>query len=121
MFVLLAIALLLVLPSPWNVIGFAAALVCFCGELAFWHRRVRHRPAAVGVDTMVGEVGTVVSPCRPHGQVQVLGTIWAARCAMGADQGDSVTVVGRRRLTLIVEPRRRSVTSPASDDAVPPV
>jgi membrane protein implicated in regulation of membrane protease activity len=121
MFVLLAIALLLVLPSPWNVIGFAAALVCFCGELAFWHRRVRHRPAAVGVDTMVGEVGTVVSPCRPHGQVQVLGTIWAARCAMGADQGDSVTVVGRRRLTLIVEPRRGSVTSPASDDAVPPV
>ena len=46
----------------------------------------------------------MLTSCRPDGQVQVLGTIWAARCEAGADQGDSVKVVGRRRLTLIVEP-----------------
>jgi membrane protein implicated in regulation of membrane protease activity len=103
-FVLVAIVLLLALPHPWNVVGFACALVCFGGELAFWHRKVRGHPEAVGAHTLIGEVGTVVSRCRPDGQVQVSGTIWAARCEAGADQGDSVRVVDRRRLTLIVEP-----------------
>jgi len=104
MFVLVAIVLLLTLSHPWNVVGFACALVCFGGELAFWHRKVRGHPEAVGAHTLIGEVGTVLSQCRPDGQVQVAGTIWAARCEAGADQGASVRVVGRRRLTLIVEP-----------------
>ncbi len=103
MFLLLAIVLLLVLSAPWNVIGFAGALVCFSGELAFWHRKVRGRPAVVGVDALIGEIGSVVSACRPFGQGRVSGTIWAARCDAGAAPGESVRVTGRRRLTLVVE------------------
>jgi len=31
--------------------------------------------------------------------------IWAARCDTGADAGETVTVVGRDRLVLRVEPK----------------
>ena len=46
----------------------------------------------------------MTSTCRPDGQVQLDGEIWQARCAAGADAGDSVRVVGRDRLVLVVEP-----------------
>jgi membrane protein implicated in regulation of membrane protease activity len=102
-FLLLAVVLLLVLPSPWGLVGFAVGLVCFGGEVLFWHRRVRGRRALVGVQTLIGESATVVSSCRPTGQVRVSGEIWAAHCELGADPGETVAVVGRSRLTLIVE------------------
>jgi len=102
-FLLLAIVLLVVLPSPWGVVGFAIGLVCFAGEVLFWQRRVRGRRAQVGAHTLIGESGTVVTPCRPTGQVRVSGEIWAAHCELGADLGETVTVVGRRQLTLVVE------------------
>jgi membrane protein implicated in regulation of membrane protease activity len=101
-FVAVAIVLLFVLPHPWNLVGFAAGLVCFGGEVAFWHRRVRHHRHAVGPQTLVGELATVVSTCRPTGQVRVQGEIWGARCEAGADPGDTVEVIGRRRLILLV-------------------
>jgi membrane-bound serine protease (ClpP class) len=101
-FVLLAIVLLLLLPSPWNVVGFVVCLVLFLGEVAFWHRRVRGQRKVVGAQTLIGAAGTLVSACRPDGQVRVRGEIWAARCDEGADRGDPVTVVGRDELTLIV-------------------
>ena len=104
MFLLVALVLLLVLPSPWGFIGFGIALVCFAGEIAFWQRKVRGRRATVGAHTLIGELGTVVSPCRPDGQIRLSGEIWAAHCELGAAPGDTVTVVGRRNLTLIVEP-----------------
>jgi membrane protein implicated in regulation of membrane protease activity len=103
MFLLVALVLLLVLPSPWGFVGFGVGLVCFAGEVYYWQRRVRGRRAVVGAHTLIGEVGTVVSPCRPSGQVRVSGEIWAAQCELGADRGDQVTVVERRKLTLIVE------------------
>jgi membrane protein implicated in regulation of membrane protease activity len=102
MFLIVALVLLLALPSPWNLVGLAAGFVCFVGELGFWHRTVRHRRALVGAQTLIGEVATVVSPCRPSGQVRVAGTTWAAQCDAGADEGDTVTVVDRRGLTLVV-------------------
>ena len=53
---------------------------------------------------MVGREATVISPCRPEGQVQIDGEIWQARCAAGAAPGDRVRVTGREQLVLIVEP-----------------
>jgi membrane protein implicated in regulation of membrane protease activity len=103
MFLIVALVLLLVLPSPWDFFGFVLALVCFCGEIAFWHRRVRGRRAVVGAQNLIGEVGVVVSPCRPTGQVRLSGEIWKARCNEGADRGETVKVVDRRGLTLVVE------------------
>ena len=113
MFLLLALALLVVLPSPWGFIGFGIGVVCFAGEVMYWQRKVRGRRAVVGAHTLIGEVGTVVSPCRPTGQVRVSGEIWAAHCESGADLGETVTVIGRRDLTLVVE--RGSSAGPSTD------
>ena len=74
------------------------------GELFLWNRTVRGRRAAVGAQTLIGSEAKVVAPCRSVGQVQVAGEIWEARCDAGADPGQSVRVIGRDGLTLVVEP-----------------
>jgi membrane protein implicated in regulation of membrane protease activity len=102
-FLLVAIALLIVLSSPWNFVGFGICFFLFLGEALFWNSRVRGRQARVGAQTLIGERATVVSTCRPDGQVRLLGEIWHARCASGADTGDTVVVTERDRLTLVVE------------------
>jgi membrane protein implicated in regulation of membrane protease activity len=103
MLILVAVVLLLVLPEPWALIGFAAALVGAVFEVTFWHRSVRHRRQAVGADTLVGRDAVVLNDCRPSGQVRLDGEIWSATCAAGAAPGDTVRVVGRDRLRLVVE------------------
>jgi membrane-bound serine protease (ClpP class) len=102
-FLIVGFVLLLLLPSPWNLIGFAACIPIFLGELAFWKLRYRHRRALAGVETLIGKTATVTSTCRPVGQVHLDGEIWEARCEGGADTGETVAVVSRDHLTLIVE------------------
>jgi membrane protein implicated in regulation of membrane protease activity len=103
MFFLLAVVLLFFVPSPWNAVAFTACLVLFVGELFFWNRTMRGRRKVVGAQTLIGEEAKVLAPCRPLGQVQIAGEIWAARCAAGADVGETVRVVGLQGLTLLVE------------------
>jgi membrane protein implicated in regulation of membrane protease activity len=103
-FLLVAIVLLILLPSPWNIVGSLISLGLFGGELLFWNRRVRGQHAQTGVVTIVGETGTVLSPCHPNGQVRIDGEIWEARCDEGADRGDPVVVVAVEGLLLVVAP-----------------
>lgn len=104
MLFIVAIALLLFLPSPWNVYGFGIALVLFFGEAWGWNRSMRGRKKVVGAQALIGTQATVLEACRPQGQVRVGGEIWAARCEAGADAGDTVRVVDLDGLTLLVEP-----------------
>jgi membrane protein implicated in regulation of membrane protease activity len=99
----LALVLLLVLPSPWNSVGFVIGLVLFAGEVVFWNRTVRQRRAQTGADTLIGQTATVITACRPDGQVRLLGEIWEAYCEEGADPGDSVMVAAHDELKLVVE------------------
>jgi membrane protein implicated in regulation of membrane protease activity len=103
-FLIVGIALLLVLPGPWNWIAFGACILGFGGEVGFWNHRVRSRKAATGVQTLVGRTATVTLSCRPRGQVRVAGELWEARCDAGADPGDKVRVAAIEGLTLVVEP-----------------
>lgn len=103
MFLLLGLVLLVVLPSEWKAPVFLLCLGLFVGELVVWSRRVRRIPKGVGDVTLVGRKATVVRACRPDGQVRVAGEIWKARCADGADPGDTVVVTGRDDLRLLVE------------------
>jgi membrane-bound serine protease (ClpP class) len=103
MFVFVALLLLLLLPSPWNLVGFAAGLVLFVGEVLFWNRRVRGKRIQAGAETLIGEQAVVISECRPSGQVRLEGEIWDARCEAGADAGDTVVVTARDELVLVVE------------------
>jgi len=100
---IVALVLALVLPSPWNLVGLVSGLVLFIGELFFWNSTVRGHRKVVGAQTLLGQTATVVSACRPDGQVRVGGEIWAARCERGADVGVTVTIVDRHGLTLDVE------------------
>jgi membrane protein implicated in regulation of membrane protease activity len=103
MFFLLGIVLLIFVPWPWNLVSATACLILFCGELFFWNRTMRGRRKVVGAQTLVGQEAEVVAPCRPAGQVRVGGELWGARCAKGADAGETVRVVGLSGLTLLVE------------------
>lgn len=103
--ILLAI---LVLPSPWGIAAVAVAAVVEVAETAFWIRLSRRRRARVGPETLVGARGTVVSACRPLGQIRVEGELWRARCEAGADPGDGVRVASLEGLTLVVEREQAS-------------
>jgi membrane-bound ClpP family serine protease len=93
-----------VVPAPWAVpVVVVAALVEFTETaIGIWYSR--RSPPKVGVETLIGSTGRVVTDCRPAGTVRVRGEVWQARCASGADTHDAVRVVGRDRLTLLVEP-----------------
>jgi len=101
--IFLAVVLLLLLPTPWNVIGFIVVLPIWVLELMAWNRTVKHRRKAVGAQTLIGKAAVVSVPCRPVGQVRLDGEIWEARCDAGASPGDRVRVIGRDGLTLVVE------------------
>jgi membrane protein implicated in regulation of membrane protease activity len=103
---LLAILLaLLVVPHPWGwvlVAGAAAVDVLESVALLRWSRR---RRATVGVETLVGRTGAVVSTLAPAGQVRVGGELWAARTSAGPlPPGARVGVAAVDGLVLVVEP-----------------
>jgi membrane protein implicated in regulation of membrane protease activity len=105
-FFIVAFVLLFLLPSPWNFVGFIGGLIVFVGEVLFWNRKVRSGKKTVGAQTLIGKEATVVSPCRPGGQVRISGEVWAARCRVGAEVGETVTVAGLDGLTHVVEQAR---------------
>ena len=104
MLIFVAIALLLLLSSPWNVVAFLVLLPLWVLELFGWNRTTKRHRRAVGAETLIGREAVVSLPCRPVGQVRLDGEIWEARCEAGAGTGEHVRVTGRDGLTLIVEP-----------------
>jgi membrane protein implicated in regulation of membrane protease activity len=124
MLLILAVVLLLVLPSPWDLVGFVIAAVLGICELFLWNRTVKHRRHVVGAQTLIGKDAVVVAACQPYGQVRLDGEIWAAYCEEGAGEGDSVRIVGRRQLTLVASRVETGVRagggSPAPDQPVSP-
>lgn len=111
MFLVVALVLGFLVPWPWNLVAFLVGLALFVCELVFWHRRVRGYRKEVGAQKLIGQSATVISSCRPDGQVRVSGEIWAARCTAGADRNQRVRVVGRQGLLLIVETGGQQATS----------
>ncbi len=106
---LAALLAVFLLPTPWNVVAVVAAAVWETSTaiVGLWYSR-RGEPLA-GAETLIGRSGVVVTRCAPLGQAKVAGEIWQARCAAGAEVGESVRVVGRDGLTLVVarEPNGR--------------
>ena len=105
MLLIIGLVLLFVLPTPWNVIALLVGLLLWLGEVfAIW-RLVRKKKVQAGAETLVGRTATVIASCKPLGQVRLSGEseIWRARCAEGAEVGETVRVVGLDQITLIVE------------------
>jgi len=72
--------------------------------ITFWIvTRTLRRKALVGLPTMVGSKGKVVSQLAPEGQVMIKGELWGAKSIdRSIDSGEEVMVVGQDGLKLIV-------------------
>jgi membrane-bound serine protease (ClpP class) len=94
---------LFVLPAPWGLVLVSVAAVVEIAETFFWIRLSRRWRVRAGAETLIGARGEVASACNPVGQIRVAGELWRARCEAGVGPGDTVRVVGRDGLTLLVE------------------
>jgi membrane-bound serine protease (ClpP class) len=90
--------------SRWLVFGSAfatAGMILGIGGAAW---SARKRAPATGSEQMIGMRGEVVGWTDVRGSVRVHGEIWSARANRPLQVNDTVRVVGREGLTLIVEP-----------------
>jgi len=111
MFLILALLLFLVLPSPWNVIGGLASIACGVFEIVYWRRRMKREKVQTGVEHLVGATGEVSERLAPSGHIRVLGELWEAHSNSDIPVGARVRVVAVRGLTLEVEAIDRAATS----------
>jgi membrane protein implicated in regulation of membrane protease activity len=93
---------LIFLPWPWNLVLILGGLTVEVGELAWGLSLARRWNPRTGAEAMIGEEATVVTQCRPLGEVRVQGELWQARCDEGADVGDTVRIERIEDLTLVV-------------------
>jgi membrane protein implicated in regulation of membrane protease activity len=103
MLFLLALLLLLILPSPWGLVALLACAVFGVGEVAYWQRRMRGQRVQTGAENLVGATGEVTEPCDPSGQVRVLGELWQAQSSSPLPRRAPVRVVALKGLTVEVE------------------
>ncbi len=109
--------LLLVLPLvslilfPLLPIEVAATLysfiLLFCAILYWLIWRDMHRPLTTGVEGMMGAVGQVIQNGKRTHKVFVRGEIWDAICEEALSVGESVEVIGLKRMELAVRKRLR--------------
>ena len=108
MILLLAILLVIFTPiaTPWSIVVIAIACLLEVIEIVFlrrWAGRLdRRTKRTTGAEAMIGEAAEVVQACHPKGTVELMGELWAARCEMGAEAGETVLVEAVDGLTLVV-------------------
>jgi membrane-bound serine protease (ClpP class) len=91
------VSLGVVLPT---VLVFAAAIL-----LVVWlAARAQRRPRQGGMDSMIGEIGEVVTALEPEGRVDIRGEYWNAVANVPVPRGSRVRIVRVRGLLLEVEP-----------------
>ncbi|MEO6579455.1 MAG: NfeD family protein [Candidatus Limnocylindria bacterium] len=104
MFITIAVLLaIFVIPDPWRFPVVGLAVIVEIAETTFWMRRSRRGALRAGPETMIGELGRVVTPCDPIGEVRLHGELWRARCEAHVEVGQRVRVRAREGLTLLVE------------------
>ena len=100
---LVGFVLLLVLPHPWNGVGFAAAMAWEVAAIVYalwWSQR---QAPQVGTSTLLGLGAVVVEPCTPWGRVSLRGETWQARSEGAVERGAHVRVRSVEGFTLHVE------------------
>lgn len=98
---ILGLVVFWILPLPVA----APIYILILGVSAWRYRsivRLMRRPVAAGPETLIGQVGRVVSLSDTSVRVQVNGELWIARSISALEEGNSVTVVGVEGLTLLV-------------------
>ena len=106
MLLILAIAGLFVLPSPWGVLAVAIAAAVEVLEIAFWRRFLRRYRVQTGAEAMIGKHAEVMEGAASAGRVRLEGEIWNARSEIPLTRGQTVRITAIEGLTLVVEPVR---------------
>jgi len=104
LFLIAVLLAIFVLPAPWGLVAVAVAATIEVTEtlvFLWWSRR---KGATVGVESLVGKKGIVVTGLWPEGQVRVSGELWRARYRGGCEVGAAVIVRAVDGLVLEVEP-----------------
>jgi membrane-bound ClpP family serine protease len=84
--------------------GIMVAWGAFSAWLFIFTTRALKKQPEVGLPSMVGALGQVVSRLSPRGLVKIRGELWNATSSEGdIEAGESVVVVGERGLKLIVK------------------
>jgi membrane-bound serine protease (ClpP class) len=86
------------------IAGATLASVLVLGVVLALLVRARRRPLASGSATLIGAPGRATRWQGAEGEVLVQGEHWRARAARPPTPGQSVRVVGRDGLTLLIEP-----------------
>lgn len=103
---LVGLFLLLLLPHPWNGIGFAVAMGSEIVTILYCLRWSQRQAPQVGTGTLLGRGAVVIEPCTPWGRVRLQGETWHARADGAAERGALVRVRSVDGLTLHVEAGR---------------
>jgi membrane-bound serine protease (ClpP class) len=85
------------------ILGFAAVTALLIFGVIAAVIKSRERPPATGAEQLIGSTGQVVAWHGTQGSVRVHGEIWGARADRPLQPDDTVRIVGRDRLILIVE------------------
>jgi membrane-bound serine protease (ClpP class) len=89
----------------WQIVILVAILsAAFFGGALGLAVRARRKPIRTGAEAIIGAVGEVINWTEDRGHVRLQGEVWAARSRLGYVRGESVRVVAREGLTLVVEP-----------------
>ena len=92
--------------SPWLVFGLATVLAIMVAFVFANILRIRHMPAQVGIETMIGKLAVVRSPLNPTGYVFVNGEYWSAEAeGETVDKGDQVVITAINGFRLSVKKR----------------
>jgi len=86
------------------IIGAAATTAGLAFFVVGAAMQARHRPPAIGPDEMTGSMGKVIDWNGTSGHVRVMGEMWAARSDNALKPHDTVRIVAREGLVLVVEP-----------------
>jgi membrane-bound serine protease (ClpP class) len=97
------------------VIATTLAAAAFFGLLLSLLVRARRRPVVTGEAALTGLAGSVLSWSGADGHVLVQGERWRARADAPIAPGDTVRVLGRDGLTLLVGPERAPAKAPRED------
>lgn len=85
------------------IIGMAVTTALLIFGVGVAAIKARGRVPVTGAEQIIGSIGQVIAWRDAAGQVRVLGEVWNARAARPMQAGETVRVVGREGLTLIVE------------------
>jgi membrane-bound serine protease (ClpP class) len=102
-------------PEPFMRISLSAILLTTAATAAFFGfivtmaLRAQRQKTTTGVEGLIGQIGTVMTPLKPEGSVLVGGELWSAQCEEGAEPGDKVRVRAVKGLMLFVSQENEAV------------